>query len=32
MLFPIAIEQGDDNHAFGVVLSDVTGCFSAIGI
>ncbi|MDH3001319.1 hypothetical protein A1D23_12395 [Chelonobacter oris] len=29
MLYPIAIEMGDDNHAFGVVVPDVPGCFSA---
>lgn len=29
MLFPIAIEIGDDTHAFGVVVPDIPGCFSA---
>jgi predicted RNase H-like HicB family nuclease len=29
MRFPIAIEGGDDNTAFGVVFPDVDGCFSA---
>ena len=29
MLFAIAIEPGDDNHAFGVVVPDIDGCFSA---
>lgn len=29
MLFPIAIERGDDAHAFGVVVPDLPGCFSA---
>lgn len=29
MLFPIAIELGDDTHAFGVVVPDIPGCFSA---
>lgn len=29
MLFPIAIEPGDDTHAFGVVVPDIHGCFSA---
>lgn len=29
MLYPIAIEQGDDQHAFGVVVPDIAGCFSA---
>lgn len=29
MLYPIAIESGDDNHAFGVVVPDIPGCFSA---
>ena len=29
MKFVIAIESGDDNHAFGVVVPDLTGCFSA---
>ena len=26
---PIAIETGDDTHAFGVVVPDLPGCFSA---
>jgi len=27
--YPIAIEPGDDVHAFGVVVPDLPGCFSA---
>jgi len=29
MYYPIAIEPGDDAHAFGVVVPDLPGCFSA---
>lgn len=29
MKYPIAIEQGDDPHAWGVVVPDLPGCFSA---
>ena len=29
MRYPIAIETGDANHAFGVVVPDLPGCFSA---
>ncbi|MBZ9557290.1 MULTISPECIES: type II toxin-antitoxin system HicB family antitoxin [unclassified Modicisalibacter] len=29
MLFPIAIERGDDEHAYGVAVPDLPGCFSA---
>lgn len=29
MLFPFAIEPGDDTHAFGVVFPDCPGCISA---
>lgn len=29
MLYPIAIEAGDDLHAFGVTVPDLPGCFSA---
>lgn len=29
MLYPIAIEIGDENHAFGIVVPDIPGCFSA---
>ena len=29
MRYPIAIEQGDEKHAFGVVVPDLPGCFSA---
>lgn len=29
MRYPIAIELGDESHAFGVVVPDLTGCFSA---
>lgn len=29
MKYPIAIEPGDDRHAYGVVVPDLPGCFSA---
>lgn len=29
MLYPVAIELGDKEHAYGVVVPDVAGCFSA---
>lgn len=29
MRYPIAIEPGDENSAFGVVVPDLPGCFSA---
>jgi predicted RNase H-like HicB family nuclease len=29
MRFVIAIEPGDEKHAFGVVVPDLPGCFSA---
>ncbi|MBH1970871.1 type II toxin-antitoxin system HicB family antitoxin [Moraxellaceae bacterium AER2_44_116] len=29
MLYPIAIELGDDTHAYGVTVPDIEGCFSA---
>lgn len=29
MLYPIAVELGDEKHAYGVVVPDVAGCFSA---
>jgi predicted RNase H-like HicB family nuclease len=29
MKYPIAIEPGDTKHAFGVVVPDLPGCFSA---
>jgi len=29
MRYPIAIEPGDDTHAYGVVVPDLPGCFSA---
>ena len=29
MLYPIAIEHGDEQHAYGVVVPDIQGCFSA---
>jgi len=29
MKFFVAIEPGDDDHAFGVVVPDLPGCFSA---
>jgi len=28
MRYPIAIEPGDDQHAYGVVVPDLPGCFS----
>ncbi|NLV23332.1 MAG: type II toxin-antitoxin system HicB family antitoxin [Deltaproteobacteria bacterium] len=28
MYYPIAIEPGDETHAFGVVVPDLPGCFS----
>ncbi len=28
MKYPIAIEPGDDKHAYGVVVPDLPGCFS----
>ncbi|MFC0266506.1 type II toxin-antitoxin system HicB family antitoxin [Kushneria aurantia] len=31
MLFPIAIERGDEDHAYGVAVPDLPGCFSAGG-
>ncbi len=31
VVFPIAIEPGDEGHAFGVVVPDLPGCFSAGG-
>ena len=31
MKYPIAIEPGDADHAFGVVVPDLPGCFSAGG-
>ena len=31
MRYPIAIETGDADHAFGVVVPDLPGCFSAGG-
>jgi predicted RNase H-like HicB family nuclease len=27
--YPIAIEPGDDTHAFGVIVPDLPGCYSA---
>ena len=30
MRYPIAIETGDSKHAYGVVVPDLPGCFSAI--
>lgn len=27
--YPIAIELGDDKHAYGVTVPDIAGCFSA---
>ena len=29
MRYPVAIEIGDEAHAFGVVVPDLPGCFSA---
>ncbi|KFX00653.1 phage-like protein [Pectobacterium betavasculorum] len=29
MYYPIAIEAGDDTHAYGVTVPDLPGCFSA---
>ncbi|MEE3696165.1 type II toxin-antitoxin system HicB family antitoxin [Glaesserella parasuis] len=29
MLYPIAIEPGDETHAYGVIVPDIPGCFSA---
>ncbi|HBT3200369.1 MULTISPECIES: type II toxin-antitoxin system HicB family antitoxin [Klebsiella] len=29
MIYPIAIEAGDDKHAYGVIVPDLPGCFSA---
>ncbi len=29
MRYPIAIEPGDATHAYGVVVPDLPGCFSA---
>lgn len=29
MRYSVAIEPGDDRHAFGVVVPDLPGCFSA---
>jgi predicted RNase H-like HicB family nuclease len=29
MLYPIAISVGDDDHAWGVEVPDIPGCFSA---
>ncbi|SRR3990167_4433934 len=29
MLYPVAIEKGSEHSAFGVVVPDVPGCFSA---
>ena len=29
MLYPIAISTGDENHAWGVEVPDIPGCYSA---
>ncbi len=29
MLYPVAIEKGDKDTAFGVIFPDIEGCFSA---
>ena len=29
MFYPIAIEAGDEKHAYGVIVPDLPGCFSA---
>ncbi|EOR05999.1 type II toxin-antitoxin system HicB family antitoxin [Acinetobacter tandoii] len=31
MLYPIAVERGSDTEAFGVIVPDIQGCFSAGG-
>ncbi|WP_111857843.1 type II toxin-antitoxin system HicB family antitoxin [Acinetobacter sp. CFCC 10889] len=29
MLYPIAVEKGDDTKAYGVIVPNIKGCFSA---
>lgn len=29
MLYPIAVEKGSDTEAYGVIVPDIQGCFSA---
>jgi predicted RNase H-like HicB family nuclease len=29
MRYPVLVEPGDDTHAFGVTVPDLSGCFSA---
>ncbi|MFW0766078.1 type II toxin-antitoxin system HicB family antitoxin [Trabulsiella odontotermitis] len=29
MYYPIAVESGDEKHAWGVIVPDLPGCFSA---
>ncbi len=29
MRYPIAVETGDETHAYGVIVPDLPGCFSA---
>ncbi|QGS48992.1 type II toxin-antitoxin system HicB family antitoxin [Shewanella putrefaciens] len=29
MLYPVAIEMGDDEHAYGIIFPDLPNCFSA---
>jgi predicted RNase H-like HicB family nuclease len=29
MYYPVAIEEGDETHSYGVVVPDLPGCFSA---
>ena len=29
MLYPIAVEKGSDTDAYGVIVPDIKGCFSA---
>jgi len=29
MLYPIAVEKGSDTEAYGVIVPDIEGCFSA---
>lgn len=29
MLYPIAVERGSDKEAYGVIVPDIQGCFSA---
>lgn len=31
MLYPIAVERGSDTEAFGVIVPDIQGCYSAGG-